>query len=86
MRNQATLAAGQSIRTVRQLAGLTLEEAAAVTGRSPGYLSLVETGKAANVTEKYIANTIGQLCEFIANPTARVQKAGESDGTRRDAA
>lgn len=69
MRNDSAVAAGMSIRTVRELAGLTLSEAAALTGRSAGYLSQVETGKAENVTEKYVANTIGRLCAFIADPT-----------------
>lgn len=68
MRNESAIAAGQSIRTLRELAGLTLAEAAAITGRSPGYLSQVETGKAPNVTEKYVANTIGRLANYIANP------------------
>lgn len=72
MRNESAIAAGQSIRAVRELAGLTLAEAAVVTGRSPGYLSQVETGKAENVTEKYVTNTIGRLCEYIENPVARV--------------
>ncbi len=68
MRNEPAIAAGQSIRTIRELAGLTLAEAATITGRSPGYLSQVETGKAPNVTEKYVANTIGRLADYIANP------------------
>ena len=68
MQNSAAIAAGQSIRSVRELANLTLAEAAQLTGRSPAYLSLVETGKAANVSAKYVANTIGALCDYIANP------------------
>lgn len=68
MRNEAARSAGQSIRAVRELAGLTLTEAATLTGRSAGYLSQVETGKATNVSSKYVANTIGALCAYIANP------------------
>lgn len=60
-------AAGQSIRAVRELAGLTLTEAASIIGRSVSYLSQVETGKALNVSEKYVANTIGALSAHIAN-------------------
>lgn len=81
MRNEAARAAGQSIRAVRELAGLTLTEAAALTGRSVGYLSQVETGKAANVSEKYVANTIGALSAFIANPVR-----GVTDGEAKPAA
>lgn len=68
MRNEAAQAAGRSIRAVRELAGLTLNEAAVLTGRSVGYLSQVETGKAVNVSPKYVANTIGALSAYIANP------------------
>lgn len=77
MRNQAARAAGQSIRAVRELAGLTLAEAAVLTGRSAGYLSQVENGKAENVSEKYVANTIGALSAYIANPVNRVEAAAE---------
>lgn len=76
MRSDAARDAGKSIRAIRELAGLTLAEAAELTGRSQGYLSQVETGKAANVSEKYIANTIGALCAYIANPV-RVALAAE---------
>lgn len=68
MQNEAARAAGQSIRAVRELAGLTLVEAAKLTGRSPGYLSQVETGNAANVSEKYIANVVGALAKYIGEP------------------
>ncbi|MCK2024612.1 helix-turn-helix domain-containing protein [Microbacterium sp. kSW2-24] len=71
MQNEAAVTAGQSIRAVRELAGLTLAEAAELTGRSAGYLSTVENGKAANVSVKYVANTIGALSEYIANPTRK---------------
>jgi transcriptional regulator with XRE-family HTH domain len=68
MQNEAAVSAGQSIRAVRELAGLTLAQAAKLTGRSTSYLSLVENGKASTVSVKYIANTIGALSEYIANP------------------
>jgi transcriptional regulator with XRE-family HTH domain len=70
MQNEAAITAGQSIRAVRELAGLTQAEAAQLTGRSVAYLSLVENGKAPSVTPKYIANTIGALSKYIANPVA----------------
>ncbi len=70
MKNQAAMAAGQSLQAVRELAGLTLAEAATITGRSAGYLSQVENGKAANVSGKYIANTMGALSAYIARPAA----------------
>lgn len=76
MRNEAARAAGQSIRAVRELAGLTLAEAAAITGRSPGYLSQVENGKADNVSVKYVANTIGALSAYIGSP---IQPAQHND-------
>lgn len=75
MRNEAAQAAGRSIRTIRELAGLTLAEAAVITGRSPGYLSQVETGKAPNVSGKYIANTVGALSAYIANPAQHAPPA-----------
>lgn len=78
MQTEAARAAGQSIRAVRELAGLTLAETATLTGRSPGYLSLVETGRAANVSEKYVANTIGALSAYIANPAARSEQKHEA--------
>ncbi|KAB1647501.1 helix-turn-helix transcriptional regulator [Pseudoclavibacter sp. CFCC 14310] len=63
-----TAAAGTSIRAVREMAGLTLAEAARLVGSSPSYLSQVETGKAPNVTPRYIANAMSKLAEFVANP------------------
>lgn len=70
MQNEAARAAGQSIRAVRELAGLTLAQTATLTNRSAGYLSQVETGSAANVSEKYVANVIGALAQYIAQPVA----------------
>lgn len=40
-----TQTAGESIRTLRQLAGMTLNEVAETAGTSIAYLSKVETGK-----------------------------------------
>lgn len=74
MRTATTKAAGESIRALRELAGLTLAQVAQLTGRSPSYLSMVENGKAANVTDKYIANTIGSISQYIANPVSREEK------------
>jgi transcriptional regulator with XRE-family HTH domain len=78
MQNEAARAAGESIRAVRVLAGLTLTEAAQLNGRSPGYLSLVETGKARNVSEKYIANTMGALSAYIAQRGQNGEEAAAS--------
>lgn len=75
MNYKSAVAAGQSLRTVRELAGLTLSEAAEITGRSPGYLSQVENGKASNVSDKYVANTMGRLCDYIANPTRTFRRS-----------
>lgn len=80
MQNEAARAAGQSIRAVRELAGLTLGQAAKLTGKSPGYLSQVETGNAANVSEKYVANVVGALAKYIADPVAdKVTELAEAD-------
>lgn len=56
---------GQSIRAVRELAGLSLTEAATLTGRSAERLAQVEAGTATNVSSKYVANTIGALCAYM---------------------
>ncbi len=73
MQNEAAISAGQSIRAVRELAGLTLAQASKLTGRSTGYLSQVENGKASQVSVKYVANTIGALSAYIADPVAKAQ-------------
>ncbi|MBF4549704.1 helix-turn-helix domain-containing protein [Pseudoclavibacter sp. VKM Ac-2888] len=78
MQNEAVRAAGQSIRAVRELAGLTLAQAAQLTGRAPGYLSQVETGKADNVTARYVANTMGALSAYIARPVEPAQRAEDA--------
>lgn len=75
MQNEAAVSAGRSIRAVRELAGLTLAQAAELTGRSTGYLSQVENGKAARVSVKYVANTIGALSAYISDPVAKAQPA-----------
>lgn len=74
MRADTAKVAGQSIRALRELAGLTLLQVAQLTGRSPSYLSLVENGKAANVSDKYIANTVGAISRHIANPVSAQKK------------
>ncbi len=86
MRNEAARAAGQSIRAVRELAGLTIAQAAELVGGSAGYLSQVETGTAKNVSEKYVANTMSALSNHIAripNPEALTTEASSTDAEVR---
>lgn len=54
---------------MRELAGLTIAQAAELVGGSAGYLSQVETGTAKNVSEKYVANTMSALSNHIAGKT-----------------
>lgn len=70
-----TAAAGSSIRAVREMAGLTLTEAADLIGCSRSYLSQVETGKAPSPTPKFIANAMASLADFIANPIPAATQA-----------
>lgn len=55
---------------MRELAGLTIGQAAELIGGSSSYLSQVETGTAKNVSEKYIANTMSALSTHIAGKPA----------------
>lgn len=53
---------GAAIRTLRKLAGLTLEQAASLAFTAPAYLSKVETGK--------LTPTVG----YVADVTAAIAK------------
>lgn len=48
---------GEAIRTLRHLAGLTLEQASTLAETAPAYLSKVETGKL-TPTRGYVANVV----------------------------
>jgi len=59
---QTPPSAGAGIRALREQAGLTLDETAALMGASPSYLSRVETGSArpSNAWLGNAATVIGQ--------------------------
>lgn len=59
--NQRTDSAGAGIRVLRQRAGLTLDEMAALMGASASYVSRVETGtaRASNAWLGNAANVLG---------------------------
>lgn len=48
---------GEAIRTLRHLAGLTLEQTSTLADTAPAYLSKVETGKLVP-TRGYVANVV----------------------------
>lgn len=58
---------GASIRTLRLMAGMTLEDAATAAGVSPAYLSRVETG-AARAKPTWIAAVVAAIADQLAVP------------------
>lgn len=57
-------AAGESIRTLRQLASMTLEDVARDVPTSTSYLSKVETGKA-NPTRFWVAAVVAVIADNL---------------------
>jgi transcriptional regulator with XRE-family HTH domain len=55
---------GEAIRTMRVLAGLTLQQAADIGDTSATYLSKVERGQFVP-TKAYVARVIGTLAAYI---------------------
>ena len=68
MERQA-ISAGQSIRTLRHLAGLTLEEVARLADTSTAYLSKVETGKH-SPTKSYVAQVTAAIAAEMSKAVA----------------
>jgi transcriptional regulator with XRE-family HTH domain len=62
--NQPGHSAGEAIRTLRRIAGLTLDQAAAVADTAPAYLSKVETGKL-TPTVGYVANVTAAFARHL---------------------
>lgn len=56
------MSAGASLRYLRKLAGLTLEETASIADTSVAYLSKVETGRLIP-TRGYVAQIAGALAD-----------------------
>lgn len=67
MTNQGTRT-GEAIRTLRRLAGLTLEQASQLADTAPAYLSKVETGKLIP-TRGYVANVVLALSLHLQTPS-----------------
>lgn len=63
MQNQ-TVSAGESIRALRRLAGMTLEEVAVSADTSIAYLSKVETGKYVP-TKGYVAQVTSAIADRL---------------------
>lgn len=59
-----TVSAGESIRALRQLAGMTLIEVAAAADTSIAYLSKVETGKFVP-TKQYVAQVTTAIADRL---------------------
>lgn len=57
-------ATGESLRTLRKLAGLTLEELATLANTSIAYLSKVETGKFVP-SRAYVAQVTAAIAETL---------------------
>lgn len=62
--NSALAAPGKSIRTLRLLAGLTLEQTAEEADVSSSYLSRVETGKV-KATPKWLGHVAGVIADHL---------------------
>lgn len=63
MKRQTTTA-GESIRALRQLAGMTLEEVSVAADTSIAYLSKVETGKYVP-TKQYVAQVTTAIADRL---------------------
>jgi transcriptional regulator with XRE-family HTH domain len=61
----APTAPGKSIRTLRLLAGLTLERTAQEAGVSAAYLSKVETGQSA-ASPRWLGHVAGVIASHLA--------------------
>lgn len=62
--NEPNRSAGEAIRTLRRIAGLTLDQAAAVADTAAAYLSKVETGKL-TPTVGYVANVTSAIARHL---------------------
>ncbi len=62
--NRQTVTAGESIRALRQLAGMTLEDVSAAADTSIAYLSKVETGKFVP-TKQYVAQVTAAIADRL---------------------
>lgn len=62
--NRQTVTAGESIRALRQLAGMTLIEVASAADTSIAYLSKVETGKFIP-TKQYVAQVTTAIADRL---------------------
>lgn len=58
-------AAGQSIRALRTLASMTLEDVASLVPTTASYISKVETGKA-HPTHYWVGNVVGAIADVLA--------------------
>ena len=62
--DQQKRSAGDALRTLRRIAGLTLDQAAELADTAAAYLSKVETGKL-TPTVGYVANVTGAIARHL---------------------
>jgi transcriptional regulator with XRE-family HTH domain len=61
--------AGEALRTLRRIAGLTLERTAELADTAPAYLSKVETGR--------LVPTVGYVANVTSAIASHMQQTGE---------